>query len=94
MIKYIGITCVGMALFLDVMSYWKQIAKTVKTRKSAQVSSSSYLYKIAKAMFAGAGLCVYSNWVGFGMEVFMLLVYVISLGIIAHFKPKGWKLWG
>jgi hypothetical protein len=92
MIKYMGLFCVGMALFLDVMSYWKQIRKTVKTRKSAQVSSSSYLYKIAKAVFAMVGLCVYGNWVGFGMELFMLAVYAVSLGIIAHFKPKGWSL--
>jgi hypothetical protein len=93
MIKYIGIACVGAALFLDVISYWKQIVKTVKARKSSQVSSSSYLYKIAKAIFAMAGLCVYGNWVGFGMELFMLVVYAVSLGIIAHFKPRGWSLW-
>jgi hypothetical protein len=93
MIKTIGTICVGMALLLDTLSYWKQIIKTVKAKKSSQVSSSSYLYKIAKAVFSMCGLAVYLNWVGFGMEVFMLVVYIISLAVIAKFKPKGWKLW-
>jgi len=89
----IGTICVGAALLLDTASYYKQIAKTIKTKKSNQVSSSSYLYKIGKALFALAGLAVYSNFVGVLMEVFMLCIYIISLAIIARYKPKGWSLW-
>lgn len=85
---------VALALFLDTVSYWKQIRKTLKTRHSSQVSTSAFLYKIAKALCAMAGLAIYSNFVGMTMEVFMLGVYVVSLVVIARYKPKGWKLWG
>lgn len=88
----IGPICVAMALLLDISSYWKQIDKILKTKRSTQVSSSSYLYKIAKAIFAILGLMVYSNWVGTGMEIVLLLVYIVSLFVIAKYKPKGWKL--
>jgi uncharacterized protein with PQ loop repeat len=90
----VGSICVALALILDISSYWKQIAKILKTKKSNQVSSSSYLYKIAKGVFAILGLLVYSNWVGFGMEVVLLLVYIGSLIVIMRFKPKGWTLFG
>ena len=94
MIRYqIATLSVGIALFLDSMSYYKQIKKTLRTKKSSQVSSSSFLYKIAKALFAAVGLAIYNNRVGLGMEAFMLVIYIISLGVIAHFKPKGWSLW-
>lgn len=89
----IGPICVAIALLLDISSYWKQIDKILHTKKSAQVSSSSYLYKIAKAIFAVLGLMVYSNWVGLGMELVLLIVYIVSLVVIAKYKPKGWRLW-
>lgn len=89
----IATLCVGTALFLDSMSYYKQIKKTLRTKKSSQVSSSAFLYKIAKAIFAMVGLAIYTNYVGLGMEAFMLLVYIISLIVIARYKPKGWSLW-
>lgn len=89
----IATLCVGTALFLDSMSYYKQIKKTLRTKKSSQVSSSAFLYKIAKAVFAMVGLAIYTNYVGLGMEAFMLLVYIISLVVIARYKPKGWSLW-
>jgi len=89
----IATLCVGTALFLDSMSYYKQIKKTLRTKKSSQVSSSAFLYKIAKAIFAMVGLAIYTNYVGLGMEAFMLLVYIISLIVIARYKPKRWSLW-
>ena len=88
----IATLCVGIALFLDSMSYYKQIKKTLRTKKSSQVSSSAFLYKIAKALFAIIGLAIYNNRVGLGMEAFMLVVYCISLAVIAHYKPKNWRL--
>lgn len=90
--NWIGVGCVSAALFLDTMSYWKQIAKTVRTKRSNQVSTSAYLYKIAKVLFDMVGLALYTNYVGLAMELFMLLVYVVSLVIIAHYKPKKWSL--
>jgi uncharacterized protein with PQ loop repeat len=93
-IYHIATLAVALALFLDTISYYKQIAKTIRTKRSGQVSSSSFLYKIAKAVCALVGLGIYKNWVGLGMECFMLLVYVVTLIVICKYKPKGWKLWG
>jgi len=91
-IQVIGILCVGMALFLDTISYWKQIRKTLKTKRSSQVSSSQYLYKIGKAFCALVGLALYLNWVGVVMEIFMMCIYIISLIVICRYKPQGWRL--
>ena len=88
----IGGACVAVAFLLDAMSYWKQIAKILRTKKSTQVSSSQYLYKIAKAICALLGLAIYANWVGVGLEVAMLIVYAASLIIVARYKPKHWRL--
>lgn len=83
---------VAVALWLDTASYVRQIKKTLKTKKSSQVSSTAFLYKIAKALCALVGLGIYLNWVGFVMELFMLLIYFVSLSIIMKYKPKGWSL--
>lgn len=92
MIYNIATLCIAIALFLDTLSYWRQIKKTIKTKKSSQISTTSFLYKIAKALFALIGLGICTNWVGFTMECFMLLVYAVSLYIISLYKPRGWKL--
>ena len=91
--KYeIATLCVAIALFLDTASYWRQIKKTIRTKKSSQVSTTAFLYKIAKALFAMGGLAIYKNFVGLGMEIFMIIIYTASLAVIAHYKPRGWKL--
>lgn len=90
---HIATLCVAIALWLDTLSYYRQIKKTIRTKKSSQVSSTAFLYKIGKVLFAMLGLAIYSNFVGLAMESFMLLVYVISLWVIIKYKPKGWKLW-
>jgi len=92
MVHLIAILCVGGALYLDTMSYWRQIRKTVRTKRSTQVSSTQYLYKIGKAVCALVGLGIYMNWVGVIMECFMLCIYILSLVVIARYKPKGWSL--
>lgn len=89
---HIATLAVTLALLLDTMSYVRQIKKTWKTKHSSQVSTTAFLYKIAKAICAIIGLAIYKNFVGLGMECFMLLIYVISLLVIAHFKPKNWRL--
>lgn len=88
----IATLCVASALLLDTLSYWRQIKKTIKAKHSNQVSTTAFVYKIGKALCALVGLGVYNNWVGFGMEVFMLVVYVVSLYIISLYKPRGWRL--
>jgi uncharacterized protein with PQ loop repeat len=91
-IYHIATLAVTLALTLDTWSYYKQIAKTLRTKRSAQVSSSSFLFKIAKALCALVGLGIYKNWVGLGMECFMLVVYVVTLAVICKYKPRNWRL--
>lgn len=90
----LGTTCVALAIILDSASYYKQIAKIVRTKHSKDVSSTSYLFKIYKALLAAVGLGIYSNYVGLGIELVMLAVYIVSLYIICLYKPKKWRLWG
>jgi len=92
MIKLVGVACAGIALFFEFSSYWKQITKTLRAKHSNQVSSSAYLYKIAKISFNLINLSIFANWVGFGMEAAALLICVMALTVIAHFKPKKWRL--
>lgn len=89
---YVASICVAIALLLDAASYFRQIRKIYKTKQSSQVSSTSFLYKIAKVCFSIVGLLVYLNFVGVIMEVFMLGVYVYSLYVIIRFKPKNWSI--
>jgi len=86
-----GTVCVAAALCLDTASYWRQIKKTIKTKHSSQISTTSFLYKIGKALCALLGLAIYKNFVGVGMEIFMLVIYCISLAIVIRYKPKKWK---
>lgn len=92
MIKLVGVICAGTALFFDFSSYWKQITKSIRSKHSNQVSSSSYLYKIAKILFNLVNLAIFSNWVGFGMESGALIICIAALAVISYYKPKGWKL--
>jgi uncharacterized protein with PQ loop repeat len=92
MTEIVGIVCITLALVLELASYYRQIAKTLRTKRSAQVSSTAYLFKIAKYIFTIIGLAVYSNWVGLGMEVAALVICLIAFYLIVKFKPKGWKL--
>jgi hypothetical protein len=92
MIKLIGASCAIIALFFEFSSYWKQIAKTFRSGHSNQVSSSAYLFKICKISFNLINLSIFANWVGFGMEAAALVVCISALAVIAHFKPKKWKL--
>jgi uncharacterized protein with PQ loop repeat len=89
----IGTVCVTLALALDSASYWKQIIKILRTKRSKDVSSSSYILKIGKAVIAAVGLATFANYAGLVMELVMLAVYVASLVIICRYKPRGWKLW-
>jgi uncharacterized membrane protein len=92
-VNSVGVVCIAIALALEFASYYKQIAKTIRTKKSAQVSSTAYLLKIAKYIFTLIGLALYSNWVGFGLEVGALIICCVALYIVAKYKPRGWSLW-
>jgi uncharacterized protein with PQ loop repeat len=88
----IGVTCITIAVILELASYYKQVAKTLRTKKSGNVSSSAYMYKLAKYIFTIIALMIYSNWVGVGIEVAALIMCVITLWIICRYKPRGWRL--
>jgi predicted Kef-type K+ transport protein len=92
MLRLIGIACASIALFFEFSSYYHQIKKTLKVRHSNQVSSSSYLFKIGKISFNLINLAIFANWVGFSMEAAALVICIAALSVIAHFKPKGWRL--
>lgn len=91
-IKIFGLACAATASILDIASYYRQIAKILRTKKSSQVSSTAYLFKIGKGIPAMIGLIIYANWMGLTMEFIMLMVYITSLVIIIRYKPKDWKL--
>lgn len=91
--QILGIVCIILALFLELASYYKQIAKTLRTRRSGQVSSSAYMYKLAKYVVTLISLGIYSNWVGFGLEVAALIICTVAFIIIIKYKPRGWRLW-
>ena len=92
MIKTIGSILVFVAVYFDLFSYWKQIAKTLRERDSKEISSSAYLMKILHYLCSTISLAIFSNWVGFGMEFTAFIVCLFTLAVIARFKPKGWKL--
>jgi len=90
--KILGTICVALAVLLELLSYYKQIAKTLRTKHSDDVSSSAYLYKLLKYVVTIVGLLIYANYVGMALELAAFLFCLISLCIIAKFKPKGWSL--
>lgn len=92
MLKLIGVVCATIALTFEFGSYWKQISKTLRAKHSNQVSSSAYLFKIGKISFNLINLAIFSNWMGFSMEAAALLICIAALAVVAHFKPRGWRL--
>lgn len=92
MIKILAIICACISLICEFSSYWKQISKTLKTKQSIQVSSSAYLFKIAKIFFNLINLFIFSNYIGFAMEAAALCICIAALMVVAHFKPSDWKL--
>jgi len=64
-LESIGVACITIAVILELASYYKQIAKTLRTKNSAQVSSSAFpTPESAPRSFAnddqdlGASLCL------------------------------------
>ena len=92
MLSHIGVACITIAVFLEGASYWKQGIKTWRTKRSGHVSSTSLLYKIVKYLFTLVGLAIYSNWVGFGIEVAALCMCCIVFYLVVKHKPKNWRM--
>lgn len=92
MIESIGASCITIAVILDIASYYKQVLKTLNTKKSRHVSTSALMLRIVKDMFVLVALGIYANWQGFGIHVLSLTACSITLYVVAQHKPKGWKL--
>lgn len=88
----IGIACIVIALLLELGSYYRQIAKTLRTKKSKDVSSTSYLMKVIKYLITMVGLSIFANWAGLVMEIVSLIACLAALTIVIRFKPKNWRL--
>jgi len=92
MFRTIGIILATVAVFFDFMSYIKQIQKTLHTKHSKDVSTRAYLMKITHYICSTISLAIFCNWVGFSMELAAFVICLITFAVIAHFKPRGWKL--
>jgi uncharacterized protein with PQ loop repeat len=92
MLKLIGIACVTGSILFDLASYYKQIAKTLKTKHSNQVSSTAYMMKLAHYTCSIIALVAFANWVGLTMELSATIACLICFGLVIHFKPRGWRL--
>ena len=92
MLESIGVVLLTIAVMLELASYYKQIAKTLKTKRSSQVSSSAFVYRWIKYIVTIGGLCVFANWVAVAVEVAALVFCSIALYIVCKYKPKGWRL--
>lgn len=92
MLKLIGIVCATGSILFDLLSYYKQIRKTLKAKHSGQVSSSSYLMKLSHYGCSIAALVIFANWTGFTMEMSALCACLVCFSIIIKRKPKGWRL--
>jgi len=91
-IQSIGVICLTLSVLLEFISYYKQIAKTLCAKKSAQVSSSAFMYKLVKYIVTIIGLSIYANWAAVGIEVAALIACSMALYVICKAKPKKWRL--
>jgi hypothetical protein len=92
MLKLIGIACATGSILFDLASYYKQIAKTLRTRRSSQVSSSAYMLKLSHYTCSVIALILFYNWVGLVMELAALIACLFCFVIVVRCKPKSWKL--
>lgn len=91
MLKIIGGVLVGFSCLMDLASYYRQIGKTLRTKKSGQVSSTAYVLKICHYLSSLIALAIFTNWVGFGMEFAAFTFCIAALSIVIKYKPKGWR---
>ena len=92
MIRWIGLICGTGSVLFDLASYWKQISKTLRTKKSAQVSSSAYMMKLSHYTCSIIALAVFANWAGFTMEMFAFAACLVCFYLVILYKPKTWRL--
>ena len=88
----IGVICIIAALFCEIWAYYKQAAKTLRTKKSAHVSTSFLMIRLAKYAFTLVALAIYANWIAFGMQIVALVSCVAVLIVVIKYKPKNWRL--
>ncbi len=91
MMELLAISCLGIAVILDVSSHVYQIKKTKRDGKSSQISVKSLLLRSTKCAFTLIPLAIYANWVGFGMQVISLTACCVAVIVVIRYKPKGWR---
>lgn len=91
-LHYIGVVFLTCAVILKLSSYYKQIQKTKKAKKSSQVSSSAFLCKMGEYIFSLIALVIYENYLGALIAVAGIAMCTWALRVIIKTKPKGWKL--
>jgi uncharacterized protein with PQ loop repeat len=92
MLKLIGIACATGSIAFDLLSYYRQIHKTLKTKHSSQVSSTAYLFKLSHYTCSIIALVIFYNWVGLCMELSAALACLVCLFLVIKYKPKNWHL--
>ena len=92
MLKLIGILCATGSILFDLLSYYRQIHKTLKTKHSSQVSSTAYLFKLSHYTCSVVALLIFANWTGLIMEMSALIACLICFYLVILYKPRGWKL--
>jgi len=92
MIKLIGVLCATGSIFFDLSSYWKQISKTLRTKRSSQVSSTAYMMKLGHYLCSLVALTLFANWVGWIMEFAALVACLICFTLVIKYKPRNWRL--
>ncbi|MGH7974786.1 MAG: hypothetical protein ACREBR_04625 [bacterium] len=93
-LKIIGFIFVFISVFFDLYAYWKQVDKTLREKESKDVSTSFYIMKITHYICSIIALTIFANYAGLIIEAAPLIFCLITLVIVARFKPKGWTLFG
>ena len=80
--------CIGLSVVFESLSYFKQIKKTCKCKRSNDVSAKSYKYKLVKYVFALVATYLSCNWVGFGLEAWAFGLCIVAYVIIKRNKVR------
>lgn len=92
MLHTIGVILATIAVAFDFASYYKQITKTLNTKRSKDVSTRAYMAKLLHYFCSILALAIFANWLGFLMELAAAIVCAICFAIVIKFKPKNWRL--
>jgi uncharacterized protein with PQ loop repeat len=90
--QIVGYILIFVSAVLEVLAYLRQIEKIRKTRRSKDISSTSYLYKFMKYICAMISLFIFANWQGLTLEIIATIVFLVAFYEVIKNKPDGWHL--